>query len=465
MILCAGMAWAVAGCDLANDKVFFRQGIGTELNAGDIEASTNSQNEYVKYVCRQAGRVASDDGDGSITCEDANKPSTWQLFVQAGMNDIDRRCDSYLLWLDYIRRGKDPTLNILSDAATYSAIIMDRGGVSAAPIAITAAALGFARNTFTNVTSRLILEVNHSAVQSVVLSAQKQFREELLGSADIKSSVVIASKPAAIYALRSYLRLCMPVTIEAEINNTVVTFARGGPQALADQDPLVSGRNVGVAAMADQKIGKPVRPVTPTDPNYKKILVSYNATAYSTAKVERVLSKLCVPKGAPVDSKINTAIKVFQQTERKTVSGLLTDEEFDYLSNAPTCTENTVRNYYEKNMMPNGLAAKDLVGDMNRVLKPDRQLANPVTVAQVRSRIGEVREALKSQLVIQKADLPDQFSQDLLNALIANREVPGPAAQPAQSGQAGPNVQPAQNGQGGQAGQTGQAVPDGTPRR
>lgn len=256
LLLCVGAAVAVAGCDPSTDRVFFRQGIGTELNSGEIVASTEAQNEYVKYVCQQAGFAYVDDGTGAGTCNEPNNPNTWQQFVQAGMNDIDQRCDAYLLWLDYVRRSKDPTLNVIADAATYSAIIMDRAGVSAAPIAITGAALGFTRNLFTNVTSRLILEVNHSAVQSVVLGFQKRFREELLGSVDNKTPpVVIASKPAAIYALRSYLRLCMPVTIEAEINNTVVAFARGGPAALMDQEPLVSGRNVATITLGAHSRG------------------------------------------------------------------------------------------------------------------------------------------------------------------------------------------------------------------
>ncbi len=256
LLLCVGIALAVAGCDPSTDRMFFRQGIGTELNSGDIVASTAAQNEYANYVCQQAGLQLTADGN----CGNSS-PRSWQLFVQAGMNDVDQRCDAYLQWVDYVRRGRDPALNIISDASTYSALILDKAGVSSAPIAIVGAALGFARNTFTNVTSRLILEVNHSAVQSVVLSAQKHYREELFGSVEMKiPPVEIASKPAAIYALRSYLRLCMPVTIEAEINNTVVTFARGGGEALDNQEPLVSGRNVGVARITNPNAPTPKGP-------------------------------------------------------------------------------------------------------------------------------------------------------------------------------------------------------------
>lgn len=261
LVVCVGLSLTAAGCD-QTDRAFFKQGIGTELNSGDIAASTTAQNEYAKYVCQQAG-LAYDADSGSCG---SNRPTDWQLFVQAGMNDIDQRCDAYLLWIDYVRRGRDPTLRVISDAATYSALIMDRAGVSAAPIAIAGAAIGFARNTFENVTSRLILEVNHSAVQSVVLSAQRQYREELFGTGDVKRApVVIASKPAAVYALRSYLRLCMPVTIEAEINNTVATFARGGPQALRDQDPLITASTAGVLTL---DVGKPIKPTDPAPTGY-----------------------------------------------------------------------------------------------------------------------------------------------------------------------------------------------------
>ena len=47
---------------------------------------------------------------------------------------------------------------------------MQAAGVGVGPNAIAAAVFGFATNTFNNVTSRLIFEVDHSTVQTVVLS-------------------------------------------------------------------------------------------------------------------------------------------------------------------------------------------------------------------------------------------------------------------------------------------------------
>jgi hypothetical protein len=225
LLVCAGVVLAVGGCDPV-DREYFKRGIGTELNPGDIAAAASAQDEYVTYICEQAGIQPAGYG---VCGAQPTSPQTWQVFVQAGMNDIDQRCDAYLTWLDYVRRAREPTLKTLADAQSATTVIMGQSGIGAAPIAIAAAAFGFATSTFTNVTSRLILEVDHSTVQAVVLSHQKQYREELLGSADNRTAVVIASRPAAIYALRSYLRLCMPMTIETQINTIMTTFSRGAP--------------------------------------------------------------------------------------------------------------------------------------------------------------------------------------------------------------------------------------------
>ena len=54
--------------------------------------------------------------------------------------------------------------------------------------------------------SRLLISVNQSTVQEVVYGSQGQFREKI-------RDYRVPDQPAAIYLLRNYLRLCMPITI------------------------------------------------------------------------------------------------------------------------------------------------------------------------------------------------------------------------------------------------------------
>ena len=63
-VACIG-ALAIAGCDPASDQ-YFREGVGADLNSGQLPAAadlnsgqlpqaTQQQDEYVYYICRQAG--------------------------------------------------------------------------------------------------------------------------------------------------------------------------------------------------------------------------------------------------------------------------------------------------------------------------------------------------------------------------------------------------------------------------
>jgi hypothetical protein len=260
-LVCAGVSLTVVGCNTV-DGVYSREGAGVDLYATEGVSTADAQEAYFAKICDQAG----------VICAPNSGPATWSAVVRAGMNDIDERCDGYLTWLDNVRRSQAPITKQLADTAAATALIMQATGSNAAAMAVVAAAFGFASNTFTNISSRLILEVPHSTVQAVVLSRQKAYRDDLFGI----PPVLIPNRPAAVYALRSYLRLCMPMTIEMEINNTVATFERGGVAALtAGGGPVSSGgsnpktrfisaKSVGVAPAPIRSVSTPIPVVTPT---------------------------------------------------------------------------------------------------------------------------------------------------------------------------------------------------------
>lgn len=257
LLVCAGMILAVAGCDPA-DKGYFRKGIGTELYTDAIVDKTNELEIYVKEICLQAGLIYTKDGE----CADDSRlkrAAAWSLFVQAGMNDIDRRCDAYLVWLDNIRRAEAPTLKQLSDTHVATQLVLTATSAGIVPMALVATAFGYAADTLTNINSRLILTVNHSTVQAVVLGKQRDFRRDVLGDGNTRASIAIDNRPTAIYALRSYMRLCMPMTIETEINNTIVAYQSGGIEAYKN-NPMISAVSI---ARSNFDVNKPIGPTSP----------------------------------------------------------------------------------------------------------------------------------------------------------------------------------------------------------
>jgi hypothetical protein len=244
------------------------------------------------------------------------RPSEWTTFVQAGLNDIDRRCDAYLGWVDNKRRWREPILKQLLTTSAATAAIMGLTGVGATPIAIVGTAFGLAQDSFVNISSRLLTEIDHSVIQQVVLGNQNQFRIKLIG-------VPVDNRPAAIYLLRNYLRICMPFSIEMSINSTIATYHRAGAQGLAQgeqvltQGPSISRATTASALIRSIPSGGPRGPLEGTDKNRPRPLIEPTMTGGSTdserdmpkSRGESIQANLCVVPNAAFDPATREAIR------------------------------------------------------------------------------------------------------------------------------------------------------------
>ena len=242
--VCLGLT--LAGCDPSRDSRYFREGIGTDLYWDGLPAATQLQDVYLANICAQAISPTARSID-AISCDGLPlTPRNWGLLVQAGMNDIDLRCDAYLAWLYDRKSSKEPFLKELAVLGGATAAILKATEVSATPIALTAIAFGLAADTFTNIDARLVNAVDYSTAGSVVRDNRTKFRVDNL-------SVVIDNRPAAIYVLRSYLSICVPDTIEMSINNTLAVYHRAGPEAL--RVPPIALRTAAATATGNTSAG------------------------------------------------------------------------------------------------------------------------------------------------------------------------------------------------------------------
>jgi hypothetical protein len=200
---------SVAGCDPVIERRYVNEGAGVDLYTSDRASQIELLNQYIVFVCAQAG---------------SSCPGNWTTFVQAAMNDIDLRCDGFLTWLDARRRDKEPILAELSAINSAVHAVMTVTGSSPKSLDIVTAAFGLATATYNNWNSRLLISVNQSTVQQIVYKAQGDFREKI-------KTYSVPDQPTAIYLLRNYLRLCMPITIEASINTTTTLVLNDAPVA------------------------------------------------------------------------------------------------------------------------------------------------------------------------------------------------------------------------------------------
>jgi hypothetical protein len=169
---------------------------------------------YVSNICRQAGLQKA----GICVIGGTND---WKVFVDMGLYDIDQRCDTFLDQLYYKDKTYDPILTQISDTRTFTGAVLDATKSTKLAISIVAAAFSLAENSFRNTRGSLLEALDPTTVKSIVFGRQQQIKKEIYGTP-------IGSKPQALHALRAYLRVCMPFTIEMEANALLTSLQRTG---------------------------------------------------------------------------------------------------------------------------------------------------------------------------------------------------------------------------------------------
>ena len=461
---CLGLVLvATAGCDPLQEKQYLRDGIGTDLGRSEMGNTTALLTQYIGYICKQAGLELIPD-EPAASCSDRGfSREQWVQFVKAGMNDIDVRCDAYLAWLDNRRRSAEPLLRQIGDMGKATGSILDATGVGPHPMNMVGIAFGMAANTFTNVNSRLLLEVNQATVQSVVHKGQEEFRYR-------KDYTNTFNRSDAIYHLRSYLRLCMPFTIETDINTTVAIVKRVGPQSL-ENNPLIApetdapelavlSRPPPLATASTQtqepRTSNPKsrksRPLPKGDAALAQIFKDYSPRDFPPSTVEKIHKVLCVPRTerGRVGEIVRKHVEIWEATETAPVTGdgLVDKQERDLLIGKSDCPIASVRNYYERQRFKDGVETDvaDVIGLLNRL--PDDKLPGrgllPTSLAlndpRTRARIAQVRKdpALAAQVSSVPESMADQWTRDLADALLRLR-----APQPANGPKSSPTAMPA----------------------
>jgi hypothetical protein len=397
---CTALALLVAGCD-PNERNYFRTGIGTQLYTAETASATELQNIYLDFLCRQAISSIGADAPG---CAQVVPPNSWPVIVQAGLNDIDARCDSYLAWLDAKRRENTAILTEISavrfavDALTNPNIT----GVSGVGLAAISAAFGLATSTVNNFNS-LLLQVDQTTVQTVVTGNRRVFREDLL-----RFSSSIDNKPLAIHTLRSYLSICMPMTISANINSTVTVFKQTG--TAPGSGPMLPA--VAAPFRAADAAGQKAKRQIPDRPEFRKIIVNYTPNEFPESVVKRMQDVLCVPVGevGKIGTTTNDLIAIFEVTDMFdakdnqfiTRDGKIDVDERDVLQKLSVCPREKVQNFYERKTFLDGNAANLVelvdalvIARLNRIkLQGQSDLAKGTSLAAARERIKLVRAAL-----------------------------------------------------------------------
>ncbi|HEY6633793.1 MAG TPA: hypothetical protein VIZ90_20235 [Rhizobiaceae bacterium] len=339
------------GCNLQNDMRFTNEGVGSNLYSTDVQRQYRIQQLYYGYLCGQASLpLAGISPEGVPVCDfPVFGTLQWNTLVQAGMNDIDTRCDAYLAWYDSRKRSQRPLISQINTTGRLVNAILLASSPSAATIGVVAEAFGFAAATVNNYHSRLLYEIDTSTLQALVLDNQRTFRE---GIVDLK----FQTKPAVEHALRSYLRICMPFSIETEVNTVLTSVKRTGepPPPLIGTGTVEAAVDATKPRTAEQRVTV-VRvtppPVIPESPEVRKI---FSVPNYGPSDLVNLQKALCVPPDeiGKVGARTRIGFAIFEtyvagQPNIRKDGKVSSDDEFARAVKFEPCDTAKYRNIFE----------------------------------------------------------------------------------------------------------------------
>jgi len=372
----------------------------------------------------------------------------------------DDKCNKYLLQLSRgirdSRLATDVVATVLSGLATILAPVGTKTALSGAAT-IT---LGVGGDLQSDLFAQQAGEVLISAVQTVRTRARLAMSEKMQaryadytleqGFVDVQRyDQETCNLNAGLNELRASLITgpegrrpnipILPLPPTSPVNTLPPPFV--GPPTVSNavprEDLPTPKRRERTPVQAPSKVTPGIFDVAPPGPNVA-MFIQDRSVPYSPPQIEKIFAVLCV-----LPTEINDAmsantkarIKAFQQwfnsdpdpaKPMPSGTGQLTQNEITFLLGQPDCERTRFQNIYEANFLrgvgnkPRDINSPALIDAMNGKLA-EPKLAKNATVKDMRSRIPELREVLKDQLVLKDNALSDQLTKDFVAAIMGGR--------------------------------------------
>ena len=235
---------ALSGCAAYDRSSLAANGPGSDLPAADATTFREAQDALIIQLVKASKPPSTSGLTNQPTTEDlrfrATDDVSWDMVIRAGMDYADVRCESYLHALYRLDRDRKTAVTQTGLLGGATAGVQAALGKAAKEVAIVAILFGLASSTIDNVASNLLYELEPSSVRTLVKAQQSQYRANL--------GTGYKDRPAAMTALRGYALLCVPASIESEVNLAVRRTqpeTRPGDPAKG-QPPVVTNSTIAV---------------------------------------------------------------------------------------------------------------------------------------------------------------------------------------------------------------------------
>jgi hypothetical protein len=215
------LALILTGCNTVNELLPpTRYGPPSTPLALAIEESAARETSAVNALVRASGyeRPAATNNSG------------WYYVILAGFNIVDDACMAYIddLWVLERRKARNNTIITAAGAAT-AAIIGALPNPSASTLTTLAQAFGLAAILNNTIIDTYLYNYNAATVKKLVRKTMGAYRDDLANNVMNNRSYVVGPEPGVYHHMREYLSLCLPPTIQGQIED-LVAQAKAGPE-------------------------------------------------------------------------------------------------------------------------------------------------------------------------------------------------------------------------------------------
>ena len=193
----------LTGCMTVKDKRAGYSGNVPDFSTTDVETFVNDR-EALLYEFAKVGGLSQLPPHGG----------NWRPVVDGGMHYTDVRCARYMDALFWLNRARETTSNQIQylSAATSAALAIAEATKEL--LGIAPLGFGLADQTVNNIGQGLLYHLDPGTVSGLVARQQGTYRDAI-------KSVAYDNKAAALTAIQQYAALCLPVSIEGEVNRAI----------------------------------------------------------------------------------------------------------------------------------------------------------------------------------------------------------------------------------------------------
>ena len=245
--------WALCGCTTVENEMWgLRYGPQPVLVNEVVQTSMQRQLPAVAAVSSDIDTVT---GQRIALAWPARQDRReWYTLILRGFNTIDDACMSYVdsLWIMERQKTRNSTILYAAGAAGAALIAAAQTTPStAAALVVLSQAFGFAGVLNNAVFDTYLYSQNASTIKRIIQKTTLEYRSDLaenIGGDEV--TYPIASVGAAYHHMREYLALCLPPTIQAQIDERLngakaIPEGPGGTTPKAKAAPLAAIRSGG----------------------------------------------------------------------------------------------------------------------------------------------------------------------------------------------------------------------------